>query len=59
MNNETITESPLTLNSSLQERGDFLSTIQDKVGCGVYRFERTGRTQLEALIRNGLNPWDN
>ena len=50
-------KSPLTLNSSLQERGEFLSTLQDKVGCGVYRFEKTGRRQFEVLIRNGLNPW--
>ncbi len=48
----------LTPNSSLQERGEILSTVQDKIGCGVYRYEKTGRAQLEALIRNGLNPWD-
>jgi len=59
MKAETSPEIPLALNSSLQERGEFLSTLQDKVGCGVYRFEKTGRTQLEVLVRNGLNPWDN
>ena len=48
----------LTPNSSLQQRGEILSTISDKIGCGVYRFEKTGRAQLEALVRNGLNPWD-
>ena len=45
-------------NSSIQKRGNLLSTISDKVGCGVYRFEKTGRDEIEALIRNGLNPWD-
>ena len=41
---------------SLQKRGERLSEVS-YVGCGVYRFEKTGRTELEALIRNGLNPW--
>lgn len=50
--------SPLSAHSSLQERGEYLSTLTPRVGCGVYRFERTGRAELEALIRNGLNPWD-
>ncbi|MBT3724046.1 MAG: class I SAM-dependent methyltransferase [Gammaproteobacteria bacterium] len=49
---------PLKLNSSLQQRGESLSEVSDKIGCGTYRFEKTGRTQLEALLRNGLNPWD-
>ena len=40
----------------LQKRGERLSEVS-YVGCGVYRFEKTGRTELEALIRNGLNPW--
>jgi len=45
-------------NSSIQKRGELLSTVSDKVGCGVYRFEKTGRDEISALIRNGLNPWD-
>ncbi|PCJ48451.1 MAG: hypothetical protein COA74_08640 [Gammaproteobacteria bacterium] len=49
--------SKLKANSKIQDRGELLSTVSDKVGCGVYRFEKTGRTQLEALIRNGLSPW--
>ena len=59
MNTDTTHEIPLKSNSTIQQRGEFLSTLQDKVGCGVHRFEWTGRKQLEALIRNGLNPWDN
>lgn len=42
---------------SIQERAERLSKVSDKVGCGVYRYEKTGRSQLEALIRNGLSPW--
>ena len=41
---------------SVQSRGERLSRVS-YVGCGVYRFEKTGRTELEALVRNGLNPW--
>jgi hypothetical protein len=41
----------------LQKRGERLSAQGVFVGCGVYRFEKTGRAQLEALIRHGLNPW--
>jgi hypothetical protein len=44
------------LTEPLQQRGERLSEVS-YVGCGVYRFEKTGRTELEALIRNGLNPW--
>ena len=40
----------------LQKRGERLSQVS-YVGCGAYRFEKTGRAELEALIRNGLNPW--
>jgi len=43
---------------SIQSRGERLGQVIRHVGCGVYRFESTGRAQLEALIRNGLNPWD-
>lgn len=42
---------------SIQERAERLSKVSDFVGCGVYRYEKTGRAQLEALIRNGLSPW--
>lgn len=47
----------LILGSSLQERAEKLSKVISFVGCGVYRYEKTGRTQIEALIRNGLSPW--
>jgi hypothetical protein len=52
------TDSPPAFDSteSLQKRGERLSA-ETYVGCGVYRFEKTGRAELEALIRNGLNPW--
>lgn len=40
----------------LQKRGERLSEVT-YVGCGVYRFEKTGRTELETLVRHGLNPW--
>jgi hypothetical protein len=43
---------------SLQQRGERVYEITTKVGCGIKRFEKTGRAQLEALIRHGLNPWD-
>ena len=42
---------------SIQERAEKLAQAIPFVGCGVRRFERTGRAQLEALIRHGLNPW--
>ena len=42
----------------IQERGEQLSKVSNTVGCGVYRFEKPGRAELESLIRNGLNPWD-
>jgi hypothetical protein len=48
----------LNTTESLQARGERLSKATPMVGCGVYRFEKTGRAQLEALIRHGLNPWD-
>lgn len=48
----------LGVNASLQKRAELLSTVSDTVGCGVYRFEKTGRDEIEALIRHGLNPWD-
>jgi len=51
-------KAPQKLAANLQERVELLSTVSDKVGCGVYRYEITGRAQFEALIRNGLNPWD-
>ena len=56
--NEATTPQSLTLNTSLQQRGEALSEVSSKIGCGTYRFEKTGRTQLESLLRNGLNPWD-
>jgi len=43
---------------SIQDRAELLSEVSDNFGCGLYRFEKTGRAHLEALIRNGLNPWD-
>jgi hypothetical protein len=49
-------EEEFDVTQSLQERGERLSQ-ESYVGCGVYRFEKTGRTELESLIRNGLNPW--
>ena len=58
MNPDSSVQEALGKNSSIQTRGDLLSTVSDKVGCGVYRFEKTGRDEIEALIRNGLNPWD-
>ncbi len=58
MKNSNSVQAPPNLAASLQARAELLSTISDKVGCGVYRFEKNGRAQLEALIRNGLNPWD-
>jgi aspartate aminotransferase-like enzyme len=58
MKNDAHLQAPPNLASSLQARAELLSTVSDKVGCGVYRYEKTGRAQLEALIRNGLNPWD-
>jgi len=47
---------PFDATEPLQKRGERLSEVS-YVGCGVYRFEKTGRAELEALIRNGLNPW--
>ena len=58
MKNDAHLQAPPNLASSLQARAELLSTVSDKVGCGVYRYEKTGRAQFEALIRNGLNPWD-
>lgn len=58
MKNDEHLQAVPNLASSLQARAELLSTVSDKVGCGVYRYEKTGRAQLEALIRNGLNPWD-
>ena len=58
MSDDTPLQAPSKLAAGLQERAELLSTVSDKVGCGVYRYEKTGRAQFEALIRNGLNPWD-
>jgi hypothetical protein len=41
----------------LQSRGERLYRVTTQIGCGIARFEKTGRAQLEALIRHGLNPW--
>jgi hypothetical protein len=41
----------------IQERANALSKVSEWLGCGVYRFEKTGRTQIESLVRNGLSPW--
>jgi len=43
---------------TLQQRAERLHRVTTNIGCGLWRFERTGRSQLESLIRNGLNPWD-
>jgi hypothetical protein len=43
---------------SLQKRGERLYQVTTQIGCGIKRFEKTGRAQLEGLIRHGLNPWD-
>ena len=56
MNSETTRSTVPDPTEPLQKRGERLSEVS-YVGCGVYRFEKTGRTELEALIRNGLNPW--
>lgn len=42
---------------SLQSRGEKLATLVPTVGCGVWRFERTGRAQFATLFAHGLNPW--
>lgn len=42
---------------TIQKRGERLAERIDFLGCNVNRFEKTGRTQLEVLIRHGLNPW--
>jgi hypothetical protein len=48
---------PVNPTESLQSRGERLYQVTTQIGCGVQRFEKTGRTQLESLIRHGLNPW--
>lgn len=58
MNDDASTPETLELNSSLQSRGESLWETTNKIGCGVHRFEKTGRDQIQALIRHGLNPWD-
>lgn len=42
---------------SLQQRGERLYKVTTQIGCGVQRFEKTGRAQIESLIRYGLSPW--
>lgn len=42
---------------SIQKRADRLAEQIEFLGCNLNRFEKTGRTQLEVLIRHGLNPW--
>jgi len=49
---------PVNPTDSLQQRGERLYEVTTQIGCGIKRFEKTGRTQLESLIRHGLNPWD-
>ena len=48
---------PVDATEPLQSRGERLYRVTTQIGCGVARFEATGRAQLEALIRHGLNPW--
>jgi hypothetical protein len=50
---------PVSPTDSLQQRGERLYEVTTQIGCGIKRFEKTGRAQLESLIRHGLNPWDN
>jgi len=49
---------PVDPKESLQKRGERLYEVTTQIGCGIKRFEKTGRAQLESLIRHGLNPWD-
>jgi hypothetical protein len=56
MSNDFQQAVPVDPKEPLQKRGERLSQVS-YVGCGTYRFEKTGRAELEALIRNGLNPW--
>ena len=49
---------PVNPTDSLQKRGENLYEVTTQIGCGIKRFEKTGRAQLESLIRHGLNPWD-
>jgi len=49
---------PVNRTDSLQKRGENLYEVTTQIGCGIKRFEKTGRAQLESLIRHGLNPWD-
>jgi len=48
---------PVNPAESLQKRGERLYEVTTQIGCGIKRFEKTGRAQLEGLIRHGLNPW--
>lgn len=57
MSAQANTQAHFNLDSSIQERAELLSKATKKIGCGTYRFEKTGRAELEALIRNGLSPW--
>lgn len=47
---------PVDPSETLQQRGERLYQVTTQIGCGIKRFERTGRAQLEALIRHGLYP---
>jgi hypothetical protein len=49
---------PVNPTEPLQKRGESLYQVTTQIGCGIQRFEKTGRAQLESLIRHGLNPWD-
>ena len=44
---------------SVQQRAERLWEVTNFIGCGIARFEYSGRMQLETLIRHGLNPWHN
>lgn len=41
---------------TLQQRGERLYQVTTQIGCGLWRFEKTGREQLASLIRHGLSP---
>jgi len=57
MSSTTSPEQIFIPGSSLQERAERLSKVIGFVGCGTYRYEKTGRTQIQSLIRHGLSPW--
>ena len=45
------------MNEPIQERAEQMAEGYSNIGCGLWRFERTGRAQIRTLIGHGLNPW--